>query len=555
MDSLVKELQRHLHVKSFRPGQRETIQSLLEGKDALTILPTGSGKSLIFQLASQLLPGITIVVSPLIALMKDQLEAAAEHGVEAEVLSSQQTDAEFAQAWGAVKNRQSSLLYVTPERLSDDTFLDALRAEKISLFVVDEAHCVTEWGESFRPSYLHLRDVIAALGHPTVLALTATAPPWLRDEIVARLGMINPQRIVYGTDRPNIFLSVTRVVDEDSDQSVIERFFQAPETSFAEHVNRQLTACSQGSGIIYCRTTAAAEETHQWLQDWGMSSGYYHGQQPKATRNAVQEQFMSGQLKVICATNAFGMGINKPDIRFVIHRDCPPSLESYYQEIGRAGRDGHPARALLIYRAQDLTRASSMHRQARLDHGQVEQVIKIIEAASGADVPDLLSRQILPEGQLLRLIYLLEREEAISVLKGKITLKKPLHKALELTQELEQQHMSLDDSRVAMMRRYAESEGCRRSHILHYFGDLEARPTCSWCDVDLGISTTEKLRLEQAIGASPFNAGDAVVHARFGRGVIEQVTPEQITVMFNIGGYKTLQTDLVLKNNLLARLK
>jgi ATP-dependent DNA helicase RecQ len=397
--------------ESFRPGQERIIRRLLEGRDVLAVLPTGAGKSLVFQLTSQLLPGLTLVVSPLIALMKDQAESVEEHGLEVGVIDSAHSVGQSKEEMRKVRREEAKLLYVTPERFQNDEFMAQVRRLQVSLLVVDEAHCLSEWGYDFRPSYLALANATEQLGRPTLLALTATATPWVRRDIIARLRMRHPDVVVRNVDRPNLFFEVRRVQTEDEDHRVLHRLLveeaslgvQAFGRSVAaeglpvlqdsrtvepaamhsvlgdeadeypREVARELAQAMRGSGIIYTATTRAAQQTAEWLREWGITADYYHGQRRKSDRERVQEAFMAGELRVIAATNAFGLGVDKPDVRFVIHRDIPASVEEYYQEAGRAGRDGQLARCTIIYRQADLGRAAFLSSSGRLSLEEVRQ--------------------------------------------------------------------------------------------------------------------------------------------------------------------------------------
>jgi ATP-dependent DNA helicase RecQ len=342
----------------FRPGQERVIRALLDGRDVIAVLPTGAGKSLTYQLAAQCLPGVTIVVSPLLALMKDQVQSLEERGVAVGSVSSAQTDGETEQDLERVADGEAKLLYVTPERFQSPQFMAHARNLTVSLMVVDEAHCVSEWGHDFRPAYLALAEAADRLGRPPLLALTATAGPWLRDDVTAKLEMREPLLVVRGADRPSLFLESIRVEDERQDRDVLHALLFDPPADYDAGLGERLSTAMQGSGIVYAATVRGAEETAAWLQEWGVPADCYHGRRRKADRARVQDAFMAGDLRVIAATNAFGLGVDKPDIRFVVHRDVPSSLEAYYQEAGRAGRDGELARCTLIYRAGDLGRAA-----------------------------------------------------------------------------------------------------------------------------------------------------------------------------------------------------
>src|SRR5262245_51745460 len=322
--------------EGFRPSQREVVDLVLSGRHVLSVMPTGSGKSLCFQLPALVLPGLTLVVSPLIALMKDQADHLEKLGVPAGVINSTiRRDVQRVRLEQAERG-EIKLLYVATERFQNEEFKSAIRKLKVSLFAVDEAHCVSIWGHDFRPDYLRLRRVIAELGNPSVVALTATATPAVRTDILKQLGIEGAQQVVSGFDRPNLYLDVREV------------------STVSEKVRAIVDLCRWGrTGIIYAGTRRNVEATHRSLRRNGIDAVAYHAGLSMNDRKAVQERFMSGDAGIIVATNASGMGIDRPDVRFVVHADVPDSLEAYYQEVGRAGRDGEPAHGLLLFSYAD----------------------------------------------------------------------------------------------------------------------------------------------------------------------------------------------------------
>ena len=323
--------------EGFRPGQREAIEALLAGRDVLLVLPTGAGKSLVYRLASALLPGFVVVVSPLIALMRDQVDAAQADGQAAERIDSTLGARRIEATLAGVEEGRVRLLYVTPERLENADLVARLRAAGPALAVVDEAHVVSEWGHGFRPAYLELGGAIEALGRPPALAATATANPWVRREVIERLGLRDPLVVARASDRPNLFLEAVRVERARDELPALARLLDGAQRGYGDELDAELAEAMSGSGIVYCQTTRAARETAAWLRRRGIAADHYHGGRRAADRERVQEAFMSGRLRVVAATNAFGLGIDKPDVRFVIHRQPPASVEEYHQEAGPAG--------------------------------------------------------------------------------------------------------------------------------------------------------------------------------------------------------------------------
>ncbi len=544
-------LRKQFGFESFRPGQREIVSHLLHGRDVLAILPTGAGKSLTYQLTAQLLPGVTVVVSPLIALMQDQMAALRERQIGVAVINSAISATAAREQLEQVRRGQAKLLYVAPERFKNTRFMELFCTLPISLFVVDEAHCVSDWGHAFRPSYLLLADAIACVKRPVILALTATATPWVRDEIIARLTMRDPAMVVRGIDRPNLFFEVQRVEQEAHDRQVLRSLlFDAPD--YPEPITERITTAMQGSGIIYTATTRAARETTRWLRDWGIAAEYYHGQRSKADRERVQDAFRRGEIRVIVATNAFGLGIDKPDVRFVIHRDVPGSVEAYYQEAGRAGRDGEFARCVLIYRPADLSRAAFLSGGGELTRAEVEQARVGLLAHPEATRAELESATGLNTGDLARLISALKRARIVRETRGRIKLLKPDFAPEDVPLEQEAHRLAYERSRVEMMRGYAETGDCRRRYILNYFGEpFEAR-RCERCDNDQPRDSVQRVVIaEAARHESSFQPGAAVTHTAWGAGVVHGINDDKLTVLFETAGYKTLSASFVETEGLL----
>ena len=356
---------------SFRPGQEEVIAAVLEGGPVLAVMPTGSGKSMCYQLPALLDEGLTIVVSPLIALMRDQVQQLLSLGVSAGSLNSSNTTQETDAVWSALKAGSLRLLFVSPERLAMDGLQGALARAGVKRIAIDEAHCVSEWGHDFRPEYRQIRTAVEAMGVGQVIAFTATADRNTRADIAGRLFDRSPTVFVHSFDRPNLDL---RFAPKDQPRKQIEAF---------------LKSHREQSGIIYCSSRDRTEKMASWLQDNGFESVAYHAGMEASQRARNQDRFLQEDGIVVAATIAFGMGINKPDVRFVVHADMPGSVEAYYQEIGRAGRDGLPAATLTLFGVEDMAlrrrqiaEKDISDERRRIEHARFGRLAMLCEAAS-----------------------------------------------------------------------------------------------------------------------------------------------------------------------------
>jgi ATP-dependent DNA helicase RecQ len=336
-DERYRVLSEKFHFSGFRKWQEEIIDILLARRDVVVVMPTGSGKSLCYQLPAMLLDGVTLVISPLIALMKDQVDGLAQNQIPATFINSVLPPSEQWQRLREIQQGRYKLVYIAPERFRNPGFMEGIQSCRISLFAVDEAHCVSEWGHDFRPDYLRLKGVVEKLGHPPVAALTATATPDVRRDIITQLGLRQPITFVAGFDRPNLCFQVKKV---EGEQDKIDAILGL------------LRNTAQG-GIIYAATRKNVDSITRALNSKGYKAGGYHAGMEMESRKFVQDRFMEGSLPVVVATNAFGMGIDKANLHFVVHYDIPGSLEAYYQEVGRAGRDGMPATCLLLFNYAD----------------------------------------------------------------------------------------------------------------------------------------------------------------------------------------------------------
>jgi ATP-dependent DNA helicase RecQ len=375
----------------------------------------------------------------------------------------------------------TEFLFMAPEQFANPERLEAVKAAGPSLFVVDEAHCISEWGHSFRPDYLRLGSVIEELGHPVVLALTATANQQVREEIKARLGMCGAKTFVHGFDRPNIWLGAETAASEDKKHAMLlERIRNSPRP-----------------GIVYATTRKHAEEINSELNNVGIRSAFYHGGLKRSLREEMQEKFMNDQVEVIVATSAFGMGVDKPNVRFVLHYEAPDSLDSYYQEIGRAGRDGEPATAVLFYRDGDLRIHKFFKGGGQITTGDVQKLLNILETCESCDQAELKEKSGLSKTKLARALNRLEESGAIEI-ESTGTVRRVVDAgALEgKAEEASEAQSKLHDGeleRIETMNRYAENLDCRRAFLLGYFGE-DTAPECGNCDNCQGAGT-ERARL------------------------------------------------------------
>ena len=536
-------------ITRLRPGQQAVIDRVLAGQSTLAVLPTGAGKSLCYQLPALLLEGRTVVVSPLIALMKDQVESLRELGIgAAQVNSAVGSEAEQA-AVAAVADGSARIVMTTPERLADPAFLELLLAHPVALVAVDEAHCISQWGHDFRPAFLEIGPAIARLGKPTVLALTATATEDVAADLCKQLRIPRDGMVNTSAYRPNLDLRVVPVTKEAD--------------KLAQVLNRVQE--TEGSGLVDPATVKAAEAVHEALQGAGVPAGLYHGKLPAAERHAMQEAFMAGERRVMVATNAFGLGIDKPDIRFVLHYQLPPTLEAYYQEAGRAGRDGEPARCTLLFLRGDKA-IQQFFLAGR--YPTEEDALALLHALrepppepGGWNLQLLHGRLARPRSKLQVALGLMRKDRIVAqAADGTLKLLRPELGAERLGKLTATYQQKREQDREALERMvfYAQTGQCRWRLVLEHLEGEASEERCGHCDNCHRIAAHEAVvdellrnAPEQAPVGEPapqapaFARGDLVEVRRYGRGVVEAAGATQITVAFADGERRSFLPEYV----------
>ena len=474
---LSQALQQHFGYAAFRKGQEEVVRAVLSGRPTIAILPTGGGKSLCFQLPALLLEGTTVVVSPLVALMKDQVDALVARGIAATFINSSLGEAERQERQATLRRGEYRLVYVAPERFRSPSFFSAMAGLKVPLLAVDEAHCISAWGHDFRPEYQKIAQARAALGAERILALTATATPEVRRDIADALELRDPEVFVAGFDRPNLFIEVLRVSGDK------------------EKLGRLLAlARGGGPGIVYAGTRKNVEKVVAALRASGIEAVGYHAGVEDSERTAVQDRFLRGEARIIVATNAFGMGVDKADIRFVAHFDSPRSLEAYYQEIGRAGRDGNDSFALLLFNFADVMMQRRMIDAGRPSRDLVETAWAAARQLRQGSVDDLARECAVSASELSGAVRLLEsaghlgrgRDAQFVVLTPAVG---PADLAVDF--ELLELRVARERQMLDRMVRFADTRGCRRHNLLRYFGDAESPKECQACESCAGSRAPE----------------------------------------------------------------
>lgn len=481
MDATTAILNKYFNYTSFRGKQEEIINRLVKDlAHSLVLMPTGGGKSLCYQIPALVFDGGTIVISPLIALMQDQVDALVKRNIPAAFINSTVKPDMRAKRLNDFVNGKLKLLYVTPERFRKKDFIEKITSTKISLLAVDEAHCISEWGHDFRPDYSRIAEFRELMSNPLTIALTATATPEVQKDIIEKLGLKRSEIKTFheGIERPNLRLEAVDVYDE---KETLKEIYDV--------LNKY-----HGSGIIYFSLIKKLEYYSQILSDKGYKHGIYHGKLDAKIRKQTQRDFLSGKQKLILATNAFGMGIDKPDIRFVIHAEIPSSVESYYQEIGRAGRDGEDSLCKLLYNSQDLYTQMEFIKWANPDANYYSAVYDLLvndyDAVIAHDVDYLRERMSFKDKNDFRVETVLAMLDRYGVTEGSLETNDlkviaPLPHELEDEKRLNDKLMN-DNKKLLAVVNYFKSVTCRRVFISDYFGFPGEKP-CGNCDV-CGIS-------------------------------------------------------------------
>lgn len=486
MSQIRTALKTYFGFDAFLEGQEEAVHSVIEERlDTVVIMPTGSGKSLCYQLTAMLLDGVTLVISPLIALMKDQVDALEARGLPATFINSSLSLEEMTERMQSMRDGSYKLVYVAPERFRNNYFMDLLKRVEVSMVAVDEAHCISQWGHDFRPDYLRLKHVLQEFAGTRVMALTATATAEVREDIIANLGLGQegrnaPSIFVFGFARPNLSIKVSRAASHDVK---------------LEHTLDAVR--NYRTGIVYCSTRKNVERVFKLLDKEGLQVGFYHGGMSDGEREETQNKFMEKKVPVVVATNAFGMGVDRDDLRFIVHWDIPGSLEAYYQEIGRAGRDGEDAFCDLLYNYADVKTQEFFIEGANPMKETIEETLKVIRkrcshGPANMSVSDWAANIHSTNNEMAvqTAMYILERAGLIvrEVESGSRTRMidvltdapmEPLREQFVVMGNKRQR----DRARLQAMLDYVDTRDCRHNYILNYFGEPGQSLSCDTCDI------------------------------------------------------------------------
>ncbi|GAA2723228.1 RecQ family ATP-dependent DNA helicase [Cellulomonas aerilata] len=516
----------------LREAQTDALAGLAEA-DTLLVARSGAGKTAVYAVATLMSDRLTVVVSPLLALQRDQLDSLRGSGLRAAAVSSAVTPKRQREALADAVEGRLDVLLLAPEQLVRPAVADELARARVGLVVVDEAHCVSEWGHDFRPDYLHVGSAVERLGGPRVLAVTATASAQVREEVVDRLRLRSPRVLVHDADRPNIWLGArASASDAERDAAVVEA-----------------AVATDGAGIVYARTHRHVEELAAALAEAGRPALVYHAGLAGKARAEAQDQFLRGDADLVVATSAFGMGVDRPDVRFVLHSGPPTSLDAYYQEVGRAGRDEEPALAVLFYRPDDF----GLNHYLRSGGGSRPETLRAVLSAV-RDRPgtreELAERTGVAPRSLSRALGALVRAGAVEEHDGVLHPEEREGRQRAVNRVLadiaaEREHaQAMDRSRVELVRTYADTGDCRRRLLLELLGEVhpERCGACDSCDAGTSVDVDD----------APLHAGEQVEHTRWGPGTVSVVEADKVTVLFEERGYVTLDTAIALDGGLLT---